>query len=523
MSSMLWCAAEDYPGISCNEYEGCCCTATHNDTDLVELKIVSKFNARYRPSLQEFVISLRAGGSVFDYTDAESHKDFLRMLDANFPELRFYRIGSIQVSPGVEEIEGSPAEYYRTIGAIIALLSVYIYTQGHQKEGIALVSAGDRGPMSTDKIPGKFINIGNKPEEYEAFCKIVAENMKSEEDWWAMMVFLAVHDVGKSDAFRNRVNKTLPRNKRSDDHDKVLALALKDQELCQELMPSVAALAPERQSRIAEGFSTGFQLPQLGQGEIPICRLKGIIELPKTRLYDGTLRTYLLHSIFDIAGASCNEKFIFPLAVSPVYTGFSNAMEDLMRRLSEPGRLDERSVYFEFLGEGFRKAFPDYEESTFRTLCDSRVFRDETGLVFLRIFALTRNTYKNPGALLSHLSLSYPMLVNEMAGNVQGPQIMLYYGPDMIRMGLGADMEDATGCNMREALNALDTLYSIARKKLKQGRPGDVQFELNVQPIVKRIKDAGQNWGGGAALAALCPNIGIDHNDLLTEGIVTLN
>jgi len=133
-------------------------------------------------------------------------------------------------SPGVVELEGSFTEYYRTVGAIIALLACYATANGDDF-GLEAVSAGERGPMSMDKPPGKFINLGTKPDQYKTFCEKFAEGMKTEEDWWAMIVFLAVHDVGKADNFRNMVNKTLPKNKQTDDHDRVLSVALQDPEL----------------------------------------------------------------------------------------------------------------------------------------------------------------------------------------------------------------------------------------------------------------------------------------------------
>eukprot|EP00932_Pfiesteria_piscicida_P007146 SRR837773.17134.p2 GENE.SRR837773.17134~~SRR837773.17134.p2 ORF type:complete len:151 (+),score=60.57 SRR837773.17134:63-455(+) len=128
--------------------------------------------------------------------------------------------------------------------------------------------------MSMDKVPGKFINLGNKPDEYKAYCEKFAKEMKSEDDWWTMLVFLAVHDVGKSDDFRRRVNARLPASARSDDHDRALHHALTDPELLHSLLPSVASLGPEKAQRLATGFATNFQLPQLGQGEVPCCSLR---------------------------------------------------------------------------------------------------------------------------------------------------------------------------------------------------------------------------------------------------------
>ena len=43
---------------------------------------------------------------------------------------------------------------------------------------------------------------------------------------------------------------------------------------------------------------------------------------------------------------------------------------------------------------------------------------------------------------------------------------MLYYGPDLLRMGLGEDLADASGENMSKALLAIDHVYRAARRTL---------------------------------------------------------
>jgi hypothetical protein len=474
--------------------------------------------------MRELLEAMKAGGGPEDAPGAEANKPFLELLDSHLPELKIYSTGKIQTSPGVEEIEGSPTEYYRTVGAMIGLLCCYA-TSIEDEAGIDYVSKGARGPMSMDKPPGKFINMGNKAKEYAEFANTFAKTMESEDDWWAMFVFLAIHDVGKSDAFRNAVNATLPLTKRSDDHDRALARVLTDLDLKQKYLPSVVKLSPKRQEMLASGFRTNFQLPQLGQGEIAVINLRDLVGMSKTEITDGTLKNYLYHSIFDIAGASCNEKFIFPLAIAPVYMGFSTAMNDLMDKLRDCNKPEEKGVYFDFLHSGFKKAYPEFEEKVIRPLCESKIFRDETGLVVLRILALTRNTYKNPQKVLDLCSSSaYQSLVREMAGNPSpaGPQIMLYYAPDMLRMGLGEDLADESGDNMKHALSAMAGLYKTAREQLTDVDSGDYQYQLNVQPVVTVIKKAGKNWAGGEQLLKECDGAKISSNDMRTEGIVVL-
>jgi len=503
--------------LCCHDIHACCQADTRDGS--LEM-VTPHYGARGNTKIGEFCEALKLGGGVVLAPSADKNKLFLSLLDNSFPELKIYRSGKIQTSPGVEEIENSPTEYYRTVGAMIALLACYLMSKEGDIEGLQMVSHGERGPMSMDKVPGKFINIGNKPEDYKKFCDEFAKFMKSEEDWWAMLVFLAVHDVGKSDEFRARVNATLPKDQRSDNHDKALSQALKDPDLLEDLLPSVKKLGLERTQKIADGFDTNFQLPQLGQGEIAVCSLRGLLDLNKQRLHDGALVTYLYHSIFDIAGASCREDFIYPLALVPVYVGFSGATVDLMNNLKEDGKPDEHSLYFDFLYTNFKKAYPEYE-GRFSQLCESKIFREEVGIVVLRILALTRNTYKNPGAVLGHLLTNYQYLTNEMAGNTSGPQTMLYYGPDMLRMGLGDDLQDDSGDNMYQALGGMEALFRSARELLPDDPAAEARsFELNVQPIVTAIKAAGKEWHGGSSLREVCKRAKIVSNEFRTEGIV---
>lgn len=463
---------------------------------------------------------LKAGGGVVTAPDAVQNKDFLKELDDVFPELAIYKQGRIQTSPGVEEISGSPMEYYRTVGAIIALLSCYS-TSLQEDFGLECVSAGNRGPMSMDKVPGKFINLGNKKNDYNEFCRKFAMFMTSEDDWWSMLVFLVVHDVGKSDGFRKVVNDSLPFDMRSDDHDRALASALSDPELKRKLLPTVAKLSPARQESILAGFGTNFQLPQLGQGEIACINFRGLLDLDRKHLMNGTLHYYFYHSIFDIAGAGCNEKFIFPIAMQPVYLGFTAAMEDLIQKLTDNPKIDDRTLYFNFLYTNFKKSYPEFE-AKFATMCESRVFCHETGLAVLRVLALTRNTYKNPNKVCELLLEDHHPLVQELAGSPVGPQIMLYYGPDLLRRGLGEDLTDQSGDNMSAALAAIDHVYRAARRTLILAKSGDYQYQLNVSPIVQVIKKAGKDWKGGKQLVDSVQGMKVKNNDLNTEGIVEL-
>jgi len=469
-----------------------------------------------------FLDALKRCGPVTELPGKDGNQELLGMLDEHLPELQLYKEGKVKTSPGVIEIEGSPTEYYRTVGAILAFLGAYATSQG-DPFGCEIATAGKRGPMSMDQIPGKFINMGTKPEAYEKFCMRFAETMKDERDWWSMLVFLAVHDVGKSVKFCARVNSTLPIESQTDDHDRILACCLSDVHLTAELLPSVYKLPGDRHAKLLAGFATNFQLPQLGQGEVTVGSLQGLLELPESHLHNGTLRNYLYHSIFDIAGGPCNERFLYPLALVPVYMGFTSAMEELCVTLAKGEAIKTHQLYTDFLLTNFRKTFPDFDKDVFMPLCATdRSFLKVTGLVMLRILALTRNTYTNVEKLLELLqSGTVDLLIREMSGTAGSPQIMLYYAPDLLRMGLGDDMKDESGENMRHALMALEVLFRLVRVEVEQpGVPELEQYDLNVYPLVEIVKKFGKSWRGGVHLLETSKAVKVTTFEHFTEGIL---
>ena len=64
------------------------------------------------------------------------------------------------------------------------------------------MTAGERGPMSVAGPVGKFISLGNKAEAFAAFAERLLDCLSTPEARWAAYVLVAMHDVGKSNAFR---------------------------------------------------------------------------------------------------------------------------------------------------------------------------------------------------------------------------------------------------------------------------------------------------------------------------------
>lgn len=131
-----------------------------------------------------------------------------------------------------------------------------------------------------------------------------------------------------------QVNAALPPSRRSDDHDRCLAAALRDEALCAALLPSVAALPASARAALAAAAGCGFNLPQAAQGEAPPAQLAALVAAVGREAAlreDTALEAFLLHCVFDVAGASCSEAFTLPIAIEPVFVGFCRAKDRLLK------------------------------------------------------------------------------------------------------------------------------------------------------------------------------------------------
>lgn len=171
---------------------------------------------------------------------------------------------------------------------------------------------------------------------------------------------------------------------------------------------------------------------------------------------------------------------------------------------------DAASVYYDFLWSALPAAYPAFAPAAHaRAAAGGPAWRAGTGLVLLRLLALTRNAYTRPHTLLALLdSGAFATLCAEMSADPPQPPLMLYFSPDALRLGLGShltsDSEDGAG--MAAALQGLEAAFALARAAAAaaRGRGGEVGvYELNVAAAVAAIRKEGPAWGGGPALRAL--------------------
>jgi hypothetical protein len=186
-------------------------------------------------------------------------------------------------------------------------------------------------------------------------------------------------------------------------------------------------------------------------------------------------------------------------------------------------------VYYDFLWGGFAAAYPSFAAGAVaaRAAAAPGAWRAGTGLVLLRLLAMTRNAYASPEQALQLLDAPggrYNALAAELAGGAPTPQLMLYYGPDLLRMGLGPHLtRDEDGAGLAAALDAVQALFALARGAAAGAAgAGFATFELNVGEGVAAVRAGGATWAGGLALREMLQGASVEAGSSAGEGKLKL-
>lgn len=188
-------------------------------------------------------------------------------------ELSWLKTGDVNCTPDGEACE--EMEYKRTKAGMDLLLAVY------NGEYDKLTSC----QKGSDKLTRESFN------EIKGF---VQETLKTEEDLKAMLVNLIINDLGKINSFVEKVAANF--GVKSVDHDVILFEGLSSMP---ELSPSFNKLEGKYKDIILSGMKTAFNMGQFVQSESMLNNLKAFMGLDK-----GTKDFYLIHSLFDVAGAA---------------------------------------------------------------------------------------------------------------------------------------------------------------------------------------------------------------------------
>ena len=170
-------------------------------------------------------------------------------------------------------------------------------------------------------------------------------------------------------------------------------------------------------------------------------------------------------------------------------------------------------MYYDFLWSVVPAAYPAFAAAVeARAAAGGPAWRGGTGLVLLRLLALTRNSYTRPEAVLALLdSGRFAALCAELGAAPPSPQILLYYAPDMLRLGLGTQLagDGADGAGFGAAMEALEAALALARAAAAEAAAKDAAaapaevYTLNVAAAVAAVRQGGAAWTGGPSLLEL--------------------
>ena len=190
-------------------------------------------------------------------------------------------------------------------------------------------------------------------------------------------------------------------------------------------------------------------------------------------------------------------------------------------------------VYYDFLWSVVPAAYPAFAAAVeARAAAGGPAWRGGTGLVQLRLLALTRNSYTRPEAVLALLdSGRFGALCAELGAAPPSPQVLLYYAPDMLRLGLGTQLsgDSDDGAGFAAAMAALEAALALARVAAAEAGAKEAQaaptavYTLNVAAAVAAVRQGGAAWAGGPALLELMRRGRVAPGAVSSEGALVFD
>jgi hypothetical protein len=279
----------------------------------------------------------------------------------------------------------------------------------------------------------------------------------------AMLTFIALNDLGKSRHLGHELvaaGLVDAGELAKIDHDTLLARALGNNKFANAHFPSWKRVDDKLKALFLASVQLDFNPAQFNQGECTPGHLMNLVALQKTAEGRLAAKVYLLHTLFDVAGAAghleCRFSSVFNNKFG-VLKSFLEAMRTV-EGIVNPG--DIFAAYYGFLlskmpGLG---TLLIQEQATAEVNADieprKRSIHEKCAL--LRIIAMCRagNVYQRCAAIAmawDRLDAETREQLSEELGKWTGlgrpgekPAIMLYYGPKLLasRGGLPQDLTD---------------------------------------------------------------------------------
>ena len=236
---------------------------------------------------------------------------------SNAPELEWLKANSVNGTPeGADTVD---KEYKRTLCSIELFNAVL-------ENNYEAFSACQ--PEKTRITRDSF-------SEIRTYVKSV---LKTTDDENAMRAFLVINDLGKVGDFVEKIADSL--GFKSVDHDKILYEGLKAHP---EFSPTFLALADKYQQIILTGLKTAFNMGQYVQCECLPANLA-----PLTKIDAEALNYYMIHVLFDIAGAAGHVNSNGSLICNELYwKKFSWALDTIICMVN--GKFEPKEAYEDYL------------------------------------------------------------------------------------------------------------------------------------------------------------------------------
>lgn len=310
-------------------------------------------------------------------------------------------------------------------------------------------------------------------EQFENLAFYTRQQLATPQAIDAMFVFLLINDFGKIKEVAQAVQDILQLE--SADHDVILAALLKNYEQFKNFIPVFGRLTQQYQTKIERTQAADLNFGQFLQAEnLPFNIVKAL------KLSPSDLHFFIIHSIFDIAGAAgAVPKRGSIVLIRPAYESIFLAKDALLWGLRR--QLSALETYNLYLQNQAKRLGVNLQN-------DKAPMVQKLNYAILRLALMTRASSSENVKTLTTIFNTLEegkkiVLINELNKNgITDNGILVYYGPALLLNSKNNYGEQG----LAKALILLENIFTQARSSLARGmRKGTVT--INVQPLALAI------------------------------------